>query len=54
MIRPLRHGHRWIIPTLFLLLAFAAALALTHAAPSARADRLPRAIAGDASASRTP
>ena len=45
MIRPLRRRHRWIIPTLLaLLLVVAAALALTHPAPSARVDRLPPAI----------
>ena len=44
MIRPLRRRHRWMIPTLFLLLGIAAALALTHPASSARVDGLPPGI----------
>lgn len=44
MIRPLRHRHRWIISTLFLLLVIAAALAVARPAPSVRVDRLPPAI----------
>jgi hypothetical protein len=35
-----------LIPTLFLLLVFAAALAMTHPAPSARVNTLPAIIAG--------
>ncbi len=45
MIRPLRRRHRWMIPTLFLLLVIAAVLALARRAPSARVDALPPAIA---------
>jgi hypothetical protein len=44
MIRPLRRRHRWMIPTLFLLLVIAAVLAVARPAPSARVDRLPPAI----------
>lgn len=44
MIRPLRRRHRWMIPTLFLLLAVAALLALAHQAPSARVGALPPQI----------
>ena len=44
MIRPLRRRHRWIIPALLALLVVAAALALTHPAPSSRMDALPRPI----------
>ena len=46
MIRPLRRRHRWMTPTLFLLLFIAAVLALARPAPSARVDRLPTAIMG--------
>jgi len=46
MIRPLRRRHRWMIPTLFLLVVIAAVLALARPAPSARVDRLPPALAG--------
>jgi len=48
MIRPLRVRHRWLFPALFLLLALAAVLALTHPAPSLRVDTLPAVIAGAA------
>jgi hypothetical protein len=48
MIRPLRKRHRWLIPGLFLLLLAAAALAITHPAPSARVETLPPALAGAA------
>ena len=44
MIRPLRRRHRGLIATLFLLLAVAALLALTHPAPSARMDTMPSAL----------
>jgi hypothetical protein len=44
MIRPLRRRHRWMIPTLFLLLVIATVLAVARPAPSARVDRLPPAI----------
>jgi hypothetical protein len=44
MIRPLRRRHRWMIPTLFLLLALAAVLALARPAPSARVEMLPAPI----------
>ena len=46
MIRPLRRRHRWLIPALFLLLVFAAVLALTHPALSIDVDHLPPIIAG--------
>jgi hypothetical protein len=46
MIRPLRRRHRWMIPTLFLLLVIATVLAVARPAPSARVDRLPPAIVG--------
>jgi hypothetical protein len=45
MIRPLRRRHRWIMPVLLVLLAIAAALALTHPAPSPRVDVLPQELA---------
>jgi len=45
MIRPLRRRHRWLVPALFLLLVFAAVLALTHSSPSIRVDHLPPIIA---------
>jgi hypothetical protein len=44
MIRPLRRRHRWTIPTLLLLLAIAAVLALANPAPSADVDALPALI----------
>lgn len=44
MIRPLRRRHRWMIPTLLLVLAIAAVLALAHPAPSARMAALPAPI----------
>ena len=44
MIRPLRRRHRWIIPTLLLLLVIAAVLALANPAPSAHVDALPAPI----------
>ena len=44
MIRPLRRRHRWVIPTLFLLLVVAAVLALARPAPSARVNALPATI----------
>jgi hypothetical protein len=44
MIRPLRRRHRWMIPTLFLLLVIATVLAVARPAPSARVDRLPPGI----------
>jgi hypothetical protein len=44
MIRPLRRRHRWMMPTLFLLLVTATVLAVARPAPSARVDRLPPAI----------
>jgi hypothetical protein len=53
MIRPLRRGHRWLIPTLFLLLVCAAVLAMTHPAPSVRVDSLPAIIAGVTQAAAT-
>src|SRR5262249_49949714 len=53
MIRPLRVRHRWLVPALFLLLALAAVLALTHPAPSPRVDTLPAIIAGAAQPAAT-
>lgn len=53
MIRPLRRRHRWMVPALFLLLAFAAVLALTHPAPSTRVGTLPTIIEGVARAAAT-
>jgi hypothetical protein len=44
MIRPLRRRHRWIVPSLLMLLVVAAALVLSHPARSSRMDRLPRQI----------
>ena len=44
MIRPLRRRHRWMMPTLFLLLGIAAVLALARPAPSAHVDALPAPI----------
>jgi len=49
MIRPLRRRHRGLIATLFLLLAVAALLALTHPAPSARVPLLPLVVSADGS-----
>jgi hypothetical protein len=45
MIRPLRRRHRWIIPALFAIVMVAAALALSHPAPSPRVDALPKELA---------
>jgi hypothetical protein len=44
MIRPLRRRHRWIISTLFLLLAIATLLVIARPAPSPRVDALPPAV----------
>lgn len=53
MIRPLRRRHRWMVPVLFLLVAFAAMLALTYPAPLTRVDRLPAIVGGVAEAAPT-
>ena len=45
MIRPLRRRHRWIVPSLLVLLIVAAAFALAHPAPSSRVDALPLVLA---------
>jgi hypothetical protein len=44
MIRPLRRCHRWLVPTLFLLLIAAALLSMMHPAPSVRLHQLPAII----------
>ena len=44
MIRPLRVRHRWMIPTLLLVLVIAAVIALARPAPSARMEALPAPI----------
>jgi hypothetical protein len=51
MIRPLRRRHRWMIPTVFLLLFIATILAVAYPAPSARVDTVPPAV-GSAEGSR--
>ena len=53
MIRPLRQCHRWMIPGLFLLVVVAAALAISHRAPSSRVDALPPAVVDAAGSART-
>jgi hypothetical protein len=44
MIRPLRRRHRWMIPSLLLLLVAATILAITHPAPSPIVERLPSTV----------
>jgi hypothetical protein len=54
MIRPLRRRHRGLVATLFLLLAVAALLALTHPAPSARVPALPPIVVSAAGSRTSP
>jgi len=49
MIRPLRRRHRWMIPTLFLLLVVATVIAVARPAPSPRVDLLPAIVSAEGS-----
>jgi hypothetical protein len=46
VIRPLRRRHRALIAMVFIVLAIAAAFALTHRSPDAVMDALPPALSG--------
>lgn len=44
MIRPLRRRHRWLIPTLLLLVVIGVGVALVYPARLSRVDALPQAL----------